>query len=61
MSLLLKVALACTPKPRRLSVSISSGNDAVSSRPFSVPPLPFCGAEKVPVVSTGAVMPGGGT
>ncbi|MNT60860.1 hypothetical protein D3C72_1984700 [compost metagenome] len=59
MSLSLNVALACTPKPRRLSVSISSGNDAVSSRPFSVPPSPFSGAEKVPVVSSGAVMPGG--
>ncbi|MNT74999.1 hypothetical protein D3C72_2138580 [compost metagenome] len=61
MSLLLKVALACTPKPRRLSVSISSGNDAVSSRPFSVPPLPLTGVEKVPVGSTGTTMPGGGT
>ncbi|KAG0920091.1 hypothetical protein G6F32_015775 [Rhizopus arrhizus] len=59
MSLLLKVALACTPKPRRLSVSMSSGNDAVSSRPFNVPPLPFCGVENVPTVCTGAVMPGG--
>jgi hypothetical protein len=39
---------------------MSSGSEAVSSRPRSVPPLPFSGAVNVPVVSAGAP-PGGGT
>ena len=62
MLLSLKLALATTPKPcQALPNTRSSGSDAVSSMPCSLPPLPLNGADMVPVVCTGTVMPAGGT
>ena len=60
MLLSVKLALATKPNPLNASLNMSSGSDALSSRPCSMPPSPLNGAVMVPVVWTGAE-PGGGT